>query len=315
MKLKKLLFVMVCLMGSTVFGASLTIIGSGNWTDSAIWNAGTMPTVDGADEVKQNVDDVTVVINSNVGTYNNLKIDLARGNTLSFQTGGYMFNNKEIRPGDAGMWGSGTDIGYINQTGGTLELGSLAKVMVGYKTGGNGTYTISGGSLIGAGRLFIGCSNQSGSTGTFKVVGNAATINLTNYLYIGRDSSGTATTTGTGNLEFNVQNGLVSKLQVLASSIDASNEAAAIANLIINSTGTAPTANIVLVENTGSTAVAGAFDNAAEGAIFNVGGVNMTLTYKYAAGSDSVGNDIALIVPEPITLALLGLGFLAVRRK
>jgi hypothetical protein len=152
--------------------------------------------------------------------------------------------------------------------------------------------------------LFIGCSNQSGSTGTFKVVGNAATINLTNYLYIGRDSSGTATTTGTGNLEFNVQNGLVSKLQVLASSIDASNEAAAIANLIINSTGTAPTANIVLVENTGSTAVAGAFDNAAEGAIFNVGGVNMTLTYKYAAGSDSVGNDIALIVPEPITLAL-----------
>lgn len=316
MKLRNVSFILVvCLMASGTFAATLNIISSGNWTDSAIWSNGTMPTPTGSDEVKQSTDGITVVVNTNVGSYEQLKIDIARDNTLSVQTGAYMYNNKEIRPGDSGMSGSGTDNGYINQTGGTIELGSAAKVMVGYKAGGNGVYTMSGGSLTGAGRLFLGCSNASGSTGKFSVVGDDATISLSNNLYIGRDSSGTATTTGTGILEFNVQDGTVSKLQVLASFIDAANQEAAVATLLVNSTGAAPTADIILVENTGDTAVTGVFDNAAEGAQFVVGGVAMTLTYQYIAGVDGIANDIALVIPEPATLALLGLGLLAIRRK
>jgi hypothetical protein len=35
----------------------------------------------------------------------------------------------------------------------------------------------------------------------------------------------------------------------------------------------------------------------------------------YAAGVDAVANDIALVIPEPATIALFSLGLIAIRRK
>jgi len=318
MKMKCFIVLLVCLMASGTFAATLNIIGSGNWTDPAIWSP-SMPTAAGADEVKETVDNITVVVNTNVGTYTNLKIDIARGNTLSIQANAYMGNNKEIRPGDAGMSGSGTDVGYIVQTGGTLNIGNPGKLMIGYKAGGDGTYTISGGSLtgsgVGGGRMYVGCSSADGSTGKFKVVGDDALISLGGELYIANDSSTASGNTGNGTIEFNVVDGSVSKIQALKTIIDSQNEEAAIATLLVNSTGDAPIDDILLIENTGTSSVLGVFDGAAEGAIFNVSGVNMTLTYLYVAGTDLVANDIALLIPEPATLALLSLGLLAIRRN
>jgi len=37
--------------------------------------------------------------------------------------------------------------------------------------------------------------------------------------------------------------------------------------------------------------------------------------YDAATGQDGIGNDIALVVPEPATIALISLGLLAIRRK
>jgi len=323
---KVIVLLAVCLMTNGVFAASVYITGSGDWSNAATWSTGSVPLTSTTDELKlfKNVSDTSgdgyiVTISTNVGNYNSgsCKIDTVRDTTLQIVDGGFIGNNKEIHTGKADASGNGTDNGYIVQTGGTVQ--NDGKLFMGYKKLESGTvggvYTISGGTLNGAGRIYIAAGGADDSKGKFQVVGSAATISLGGEMYIANDSSTASGNTGNGTLEFNVVNGAVSKIQVLKTIIDSQNEAAAVATLLVSGTGTAPTANIVLVENTGTSDVVGVFDNAAEGTIFNVGGVNMTLTYKYVAGTDNVANDIALVIPEPATLALLGLGLLAFRRK
>lgn len=325
MKVMKILLA-VCIMTNSLLAASIYITGSGDWSNGATWSTGTVPPTTSADELKlfKNVSDTSgdgyvITITTNVGNYNSgsCKISTVRDTTLLISDGGFLGNNKEIHAGKADASGNGTDNGYIVQTGGTIQ--NDGKLFLGYKALAAGTnggvYTISGGTLTGSGKIYIAAGGADGSKGKFKVVGSAATISLGGEMYIANDSSSTSGNTGDGTLEFNVVNGAVSKIQVLKTIIDSQNEAAAVATLLISGTGSAPTADIVLVENTGDSSVTGVFDNAAEGAIFNVGGVNMTLTYKYVAGNDGIANDIALVIPEPATLALLGLGLLSFRRK
>jgi hypothetical protein len=59
----------------------------------------------------------------------------------------------------------------------------------------------------------------------------------------------------------------------------------------------------------------GAFDNVAWGSMMNIGGSFYILTNTYVAGTDGLANDIALLVPEPATIVLFGLGLLALRRN
>ncbi len=326
MNVKKISVLLVCLMANGVFATSVYITGSGDWSDAGIWSTGIVPLTTTGDELKLcyaasdvSQDGVIITVSTNVGNYNggSCKIETVRDTTLQIVNGGYLGNNKEIHAGKADASNNGTDNGYIVQTGGTLQ--NDGKLFLGYKQLAAGTdggiYTISGGTLTGAGRVYIAAGGGDGAKGKFKVVGSAATISLGGEMYIANDSSTASGNTGDATLEFNVVNGAVSKLQVLKTIIDSQNEAAAVATLLISGTGTAPTSDIVLVENTGTSGVVGVFDNAAEGAIFNVDGVNMTLTYLYIAGTDGLANDIALVIPEPATLALLGLGLLAFRRK
>lgn len=333
-KMKKcsgiLLVCFVAAMTGSTFAASVYVLGSDNWTTAANWSTGAVPLASTADELKifasasAGPEDFVITVNSNVGNYNggSCKFDLARGTTLQVETGGYIGNNKEIHVGDAGASGNGTDIGYINQTGGTVDITGSGKLQIGYKAGGDGTYTISGGTLTGsAGRMYLGCSSADGSIGKLKVVGSTGTISLGGTMYIANDSETAENYTGTGTLEFVCDAlGAVSKVQVAKSVIDSQNTGVAVANLVVGLTDAAPASTLVLVENTGTSAVVGLFDSlnggsAAEGATVVLGGQTFTLTYQYAAGADNVANDIALVIPEPATIALLTLGLAALRRR
>jgi len=317
---KSLIFLSVCLAlivaGSA--SASVTAVQTGNWMDPNTWDKG-VP--DDTEEIKiGSGDGGTVTINSDIGTYTQ-KTDVSRDMTLEIVDGGVVTFTNELRPGDAGMSGSGTDIGYINQTGGSVTV--TGKLLIGYKTGGDGTYTISGGSLGGStGRMYIGCDGGDGEFGKFKVVGSAATISFENDMYIANDSSSSSGDTGEGTVEFVFDaGGAVSKIQVLKSIIDSQDEDAAVAKLVVNMVAGTAAGDVVLIENTGSDGVVGGFDTlngavATEGSVYEIGSGWFKLTYLYAAGADMVGNDIALlVVPEPMTIAILGLGGLFLRRR
>jgi hypothetical protein len=328
---------MFCLMagpmlGST-FAASVYITGSGDWATGSTWSTGIVPLNSTGDELKlcssgssTTGDGMVITVSTNVGNYNggSCKIETVRDTTLKIVAGGYLGNNKEVVIGKQDASSNGTDNGYLLQTGGQLDITGSGKLEIGYKAPVVGTdggiYTISGGSLTGAtGRMYIGCAGGVGSIGKVKVDGIGGTISLGGEMYIANDSSTANGNTGTGTLEFDLSGaGTVSKVQVLKTIIDSQNSSAAIANLVV--TGASPMGNLLLVENTGTSSVVGQFDflnggSAAEGASVIIGGTAYTLTYKYAAGIDAVGNDIALLIPEPATIALLGLGLLSIRRS
>jgi hypothetical protein len=209
--------------------------------------------------------------------------------------------------------------GKVVQTGGAVTLssgtGGNTKLEIGYKDG-TGSYTISGGSITGVAtysQLLLGCSGSTaGGNGTFDVQGTGSSISVA-YLYIACQTS-TATYNCTANLAYEI-NGGVSAINAGSVYIDPTNAAGSIANLNVTLTGANPMANILLINNTGTSAVGGAFDNIAWGSTVTLGGVNYTLTNTYVGGLDGLGNDVALLIPEPATITLLGLGLLALRRN
>jgi hypothetical protein len=226
---------------------------------------------------------------------------------LFVETGANLSIGNEMQIGD-----SSSKRGRVTQTGGTVGATGTAKIMVGYKStaGFGGTYTISGGTITGesTSKFSVGGGGAAGSEGVFTIQGSAASITAGIFTVGCSDSAGTYA--GTGTVVFEVANGSVSAINAGSVYIDPIAAAASITALIVSSTGTAPISDILLINNTGNSAVLGIFDNAAEGALFNVGGVNMTLTY-----TGGTGNDVVLLIPEPATLALLSLGMFIIRRK
>jgi hypothetical protein len=232
-------------------------------------------------------------------------------------------------------------------------------------TGGltKGYYNISGGTLthgilpedevsVSEGRIVLGDRFGDGSLkviGTGKVVDDTtpviAPININmGMLMIGANYMSAAYRAATGTLEFQLEAGSayeVSPININPTSasiagsnggsyIDIDGAGTGTANLVVKSAGAAADV-ILLVNNLGSAAVKGSFDNltgddgfvrsGAQGTGVWVGGRWYYLTYMYDSVSGTDGwkrdgtyNDIAL-VPEPATLALLGLGLLVIRRK
>ena len=311
-------------------------VGTGSWTDT-YWNAANTagppapPQVAG-DEIKLTRATTVCTVNTNVGDYL-CKLSIAGSDTapnvapkLEIVGGGYI-GMGEFRVGSGGSTGGGT-IGRVSQMGGTLNLND--NLMIGrYGTSGSnpnngiGYYAISGGIIQCAstntkGNLYIAGTGANGpSEGTFTVIGNAASITL-RQLYVG--SNGTYTG-GKGTLEFQIGTGGVSPIQLTSADsiiLDAKG-ADSTAALVLSLIGAPPAGSIMLVENTSTGAVSGLFDSlnggsAAEGAAvaltYGANTYNYTLTYV-----GGTGNDIMLI-PEPATLVLLGLGgLIAAARK
>jgi len=257
--------------------------------------------------------------------FNTQKLTVGTSSTMAYldiKAGGDITSVLEIQVGDA----SGKT-GTVTQTGGTVRLNGISTkssiLEVGYK-GGPGFYAISGGSVIGNAysELAVGPrGSANGGVGTFTVQGTGGSISV-GKLFVGvQDAAGSFY--GTGTLGFEI-NGGVSAINANGVWIDPVNNANAYLNLV--KTGALPSGNILLVNNTDG-AVGGQFDtmnggSAAEGATVILGSKTYTLTYMYDSVSGIVGtardstyNDIALIIPEPATITLLGLGLLALRRN
>jgi hypothetical protein len=245
---------------------------------------------------------------------------------LEITAGGSIGIGNELQDSDTGK------TGRIVQTGGTVSTfqgNTAGKIEVGYKTG-VGYYTISGGSIgfsgsTSVGQIIVGGAGAAGATGTFTVIGSAATINTNNFLVGTKNSAGEFP--GTGTVAFQLD-GSVSPIKV-ASSVIIDPIGTAVANLVVSLLDEdVPPPVIVLVKNGSSSAVLGKFDSVNGGGVGsgNEGATvvlttplgtpyTYTLTYLYNADAGSLANDIAL-VPEPATLALLGLGSLiAIRRR
>jgi len=268
------------------------------------------------------------------------KIDIMPGGSISIA---------EFRVGD-GISASDGGKGLVTQTGGTVTMiasnsgTSYSRDLVvgrGMASGPatKGKYIISGGTLTYAdtdmygdpityntARLQVGVS-RSGSTathinvdGTFTVVGDGGTV-LMKQLQVGGDGTNRGSVE-TGTMEFQIVAGAVSKVQLATSVQLDSLGANSVANLLVSLTSGTPGDAIVLIETIGATAVSGLFDtlnggSAAEGAAVVLGGQTYLLTYLYDAATSTAGagNDIALLIPEPATIALLSLGLFAVRRR
>jgi hypothetical protein len=357
MKLKFLgVLLLVCLMTTGVFAGNFTWTSTigGSWATSANWNATPVPpgvyndtyllygraTMGGG----ATVDSVVSPYNGRariswdkpaVGDTNAARLNIVSGGSISIA---------ELRVGEQGISSTAGSYGEIVQTGGTVNMiasssgtGSYSRNIILGRGGSSGPaaeglYKISGGTITydntlayNTARLLVGASpNATGSTGTFRVIGNAASITMKS-LYVGSD--GTAGRGGTGTMEFQIGDSGVDKVSrvVLDDAVILDNQgAASIANLVVSLLATAPLEDIVLIETKSPNAVSGIFDSlngvvggADEGDTVVLGGITFTLTYRYdvATATRDIGNDIALLIPEPATVALLSLGLLAIRRK
>ena len=301
-------------MASGAFATNSWKVSTGSWGTASNWSNG-VP--DGSEQIKilgGNTCTLDVAAVSSNDFLNKISVGTtATQANLNIVAGGSITSSVEIQVAA----GSGY-VGAITQTGGTLNLNGTSskdsKLELGYKSS-TGSYTISGGTIAtnGYSQLLVGASGSAnGGIGTFTVDGIGGSISVAK-LYVGvQDSAGSYT--GTGTLAFDIDGG-VSAIQAGSVYIDPTDLVAAVANLSVTKTGALPTGNIILIDNTGTSGIQGAFDNVAWGSTITLGGVAYTLTNTYIGGLDGLANDVALIVPEPATIALLGLGLLALRRN
>jgi hypothetical protein len=252
--------------------------------------------------------------------------------TLSIVDGGSLIGPGWFRVGEKSA--AGTSL--INQTGGMLMLVAGGKDPTRLVLGDSqnatpdtyGVYKISGGTLThnmgsatsSEGAIILG---DRGGNGTFQVVGTGGTIDM-GRLYVGGNVGAGTGRGAVGKMQFDLQSDGVSAVGISGTvvNLDAFGTAST-SSLVVTLTGALADEEevIVLIHNTGTSMVVGTFDtanggSAVEGATVWLGGdLYKKLTYVYAADGDAIANDVALLVPEPATIALLGLGLLAIRRK
>ena len=348
MRRVSLVIFLVCLLTSSVYAANYTWTGAqGNWEDSTMWSNSTPPVAPGATNDEYKIGSVTAAdVNIGVTAQTVYKGRLRVSGPNEFVgtspvariVPGADFEVGEFRVGDRGSSALGS-VGYVYQTGGTISLKDLAigRMASSGNTDVRGYYTISGDSVMNVslsgaetGRLYVGgvTGNEgyNGGVGTFTIEGSGPVISMKR-LYVG---ASTATRSGTGTLEYKLGSG-VSAIDVNTDiSLDLAGDNS-VANLVVALTDEdVPPPIIVLVRNSGVAAVVGTFDSvsgdqnggrAVENDIVVLStplGVqytyHMSYVYNAEASQFNNGNDIAL-VPEPATVALLGLGALvAVRR-
>lgn len=145
--------------------------GTGDWSDSANWNTGSVPTGGG-------------------------------GNFAYIGNGGTANITSDTNPIQDPLIGrGGGTVGTVNHSAGILNA-SAGWAFVG-DAGGNGTYNMSGASVINTGRMYVG--KGGGSIGTFTT--SSTGTNTIDRVIIGSEG-GTATASVTGGGSFRANNQL-----------------------------------------------------------------------------------------------------------
>jgi len=197
--MKRLSFIcvlLVCLMTSSVFAATKDWVGdgtgAGEWSaDVNYWSPSGIPVDTGSSSdyvknQKSTVGDANVLtLNTAAGTFPYTKLTIAASNAAGTATlkiiGGSIGTGNEFQVGDAGKKGD------VIQTGGavTTFTGKTAgKLEIGYKAGGVGSWSISGGSISGVnniGQIIVGGAGAAGAVGTFTVHSSAPVIDTNTF--------------------------------------------------------------------------------------------------------------------------------------
>ncbi len=287
-------FAILSLLSKSSFGAFEWInTTSGYWNDPLNWQAAdsTNKVPDGTDEIKIRQGRETIL--NTVEDNDSARLRLYVG-TMTIHSGA------NLTIGWTRIGHTNAQTAVINQDGGTFDHQD-GRLSLGndYATG---IWNISGGTLSSTGSgMYIGYTRGSGlapSTGRLVAIGSNAAITVDD-MYVG---VGTVASGDTGILEFQMDAGGASTMVITNRlELDVS-DADSIARLEVSASATLAKTDIVLVNVTSATAIAGAgaFDSmnggpAAEGTIILVGGNLYSLTYQYDADGDSANNDVALV--------------------
>lgn len=259
----------------------------------------------------------TGTFNMNAGTFNaNSNIVVGNSGTGTFNmNGGTLVTNSNIIVGNSGTGtihlnggsistGSNsngylqigrTGTGTVQQTGGTMEVNRIHAdpgIVIASHTGGVGTYEISGGSLTVAADnagVLVGTPSNT-STGTFRVIGDDATIDIgTNYVQNAPSA-----------LELEIDSGI--------SAINVVGDATLDGVLSVLFTEMPSLGQQFTIMNYGGT-LTGAFSTFDNLVDSPMGADSIMLSIDYGIGSN--GSIVLTVVPEPGTLALAALSMLA----
>jgi len=181
------LAVIVYLASPASGGTKTWIDGTGQWDTSGNWSPGGQPQA--GDDALLTQTDATNRIVTYYNTSNptallkSLKIDATGTGTMTLD----MPNNHGLKVTTEYVGYDGK--GIVTQSTGTNNAATL---YLGYNTGGNGTYTLTGGTLSSSSKQYIGYSG----TGKMSIQNGVQVSNVTGYLGYNSGSTGTATVTG-----------------------------------------------------------------------------------------------------------------------
>lgn len=291
----------------------------GVWNDPNNWDDGVVPP--GGDTNVNIYGDITVNLSSpgmTTGT-NHLRIGDGGGpttSTLNILPGGSLLidGSEDLILGREDLNQEGT-LGVVNQTGGAFTANDYIKMSGDKEFAAGSLYQISGGTVQVVDQLQMGRDDSYSTRIEFKVIGSGATSIEINDVKIERNLSAQAT------FSFVIDELGVTPITVLDELQLGNNESPddpgvgdTFLNVILGTTSQPPTTMTLF--SAGRITMESQFTGLPDGSLIPVSfsGTNRVYQLNYVDLGDT--EDVILTeIPEPTSLALLGLGGLALLRR